>query len=724
MKTLILDNYDSFTINLYQIVAEINGELPLVVRNDKVSWDMLKKLDFDNIIVSPGPGHPKNDKDFGVCRQVVLESEIPVLGVCLGHQGLAHWHGGTVRKSKEAMHGRISQVYHNGSRIFHNIPSPFSVVRYHSLSVENPLPSMLELTAWTADETIMGLQHQSKPLWGVQFHPESICTEYGMELLVNFRDMTQEFLRSRTSKEFFLLPPPEDISVVPSGCHKNGLSLYSSESKNTFPNCEIYFRKLDFFRNPEDVFSKMYSDSTRSFWLDSSLIEDGLSRFSFMGDDSGRHSFTISYKVSSEEIKVSEKQKEFTEKGDIFDFLQKQLEKRHCCTDHLPFDFSCGFVGYFGYELKEACGGESCHSSNLPDAIFMFVDQLIAFDHKENILYLVCMVEERSDAEAWFSDVEKQLHEVSSTPLVEPVKKEETVEFRLSREKETYLRDIYSCLDEISRGESYEICLTNLVKTDYIPDPFNFYRILRSHNPAPYSAFLRIGEISVACSSPERFLRIDKDGWVESKPIKGTLRRGNTEENDLFLKNMLRSNEKDRAENLMIVDLIRNDLGTVCEIGTVSVPKLMDIETYSTVHQMVSTVRGHLRPELHPVECIRQAFPGGSMTGAPKRRTMEIIDRLEQEARGVYSGSIGFLSLNGAIDLNIVIRTAVISPLGTTIGTGGAIVALSNPEDEFAEICLKARAIIESILLEAHGSIENSELQGFEDGIKGFSFSG
>ncbi len=202
--------------------------------------------------------------------------------------------------------------------------------------------------------------------------------------------------------------------------------------------------------------------------------------------------------------------------------------------------------------------------------------------------------------------------------------------------------------------------------------------------------------MTIVCFSPERFLKLDKKGYLESKPIKGTARRGKNKQEDEQLKKQLQYSEKEQAENLMIVDLLRNDLGKICEIGSVTVPKLMSIETYSTVHQMVSTVRGKIKPDVTPLDCIKACFPGGSMTGAPKKRTMEIIDELETEARGIYSGSIGFIALNGTIDLNIVIRTAIITPEQTTIGIGGAITILSNPQDEFEEIILKAKAIIDN----------------------------
>ena len=193
MKTLIIDNYDSFTFNLYQQIAKVSGEEPLVVENDKITLEEIRQLAPENIVISPGPGRPENPKDFGICKAVIDTVDIPLLGVCLGHQGLAYAFGGKVIHAPEVMHGRLSEIHHNSGTIFEGIPQGFSVVRYHSLIVDEQLPDCFEKIAWTESGITMGIRHLTKPFYGIQFHPESILTEYGDEMIANFFQLTRRF---------------------------------------------------------------------------------------------------------------------------------------------------------------------------------------------------------------------------------------------------------------------------------------------------------------------------------------------------------------------------------------------------------------------------------------------------------------------------------------------------------------------------------------------------
>src|SRR3954452_9077042 len=190
MRTLLIDNYDSFTFNLFHLLGEVNGSEPIVVRNDELSWDELTALAVDNIVISPGPGRPEHARDVGVSLEALRRATVPVLGVCLGLQALAHAGGGAIDHAPEVMHGRASEIHHDGRGVFAGIPQGFAAVRYHSLAVA-AVPAALRVTAWTPDGVVMGLEHRAKPLWGVQFHPESIATEHGATLLRNFRDLTR-----------------------------------------------------------------------------------------------------------------------------------------------------------------------------------------------------------------------------------------------------------------------------------------------------------------------------------------------------------------------------------------------------------------------------------------------------------------------------------------------------------------------------------------------------
>ncbi len=676
MKSLLIDNYDSFTYNLFQLLSEANGEEPVIVRNDEMSWDeMVASRDFDNIVISPGPGNPEREADFGVCAEAIRRAEVPLLGVCLGHQGLCAAYGAKVVHAPEAMHGRLSAVTHEDGGLFAGLPREFQVVRYHSLCVED-LPDELEPTAWTTDGILMAVAHREKPQWGLQFHPESICTDYGRAMLGRFRDLTAESRGRRDA------PVRLDESVP--------------RPRGAGPDLELRVRRLDTAYDTERAFHHLYGSSEAAFWLDSSML-DGRARFSFIGDDSGPLGSTVSYDVTSGELTVTAAGQSRVLNESVFDYLSREMRRLRYLSDDLPFDFNCGFAGYLGYELKADIEGSDAHVSTMPDAFFVFADRMIAFDHLEGATYVlgICPRAEPEETDRWIADTSLRL--ASLPPIAEPEWSEiatehEPVGFRLARSHAQYLEDIAECKRQLIDGESYEICLTNRITAEVTPDPLPLYRTLRRINPAPFSAYLRIGEAAVLSSSPERFLSIGRDRWAEAKPIKGTVRRSGDPAEDVRLAEELRTDEKSRAENLMICDLLRNDLGVASEIGTVHVPDLMHIESYETVHQLVSTVRGLMREEVEPPDCVRACFPGGSMTGAPKKRTMEIIDALEGQARGVYSGAIGYFGLSGGCDLNIVIRTVVMDGERTTLGVGGAIVMQSDAEDEYQEILLKARA--------------------------------
>lgn len=674
MHSLIIDNYDSYTFNLLQLIAEVNGCDPTVLKNDDPALTTIDLAGFDNIVISPGPGNPGTSRDMGYVQVVLARAEVPVLGVCLGHQAIAHAAGVAVGPAPQPRHGHLTQVRHSGDNLFRGIPQDFTAVRYHSLCVDEPLPEVLEATAWAEDGVVMAIRHRTRPQWGVQFHPESIASEYGREIFANFRKLTADST-GRTGGDVYQLLE----ATIPSAV------------------------------DTEAAYTELFGHSAYAFWLDSSRVEPGLSRFSFLGDAAGPLSEVLTYQLADQAVRVRDATGVHTESGTVFDVLGRRLSERRLPDPGLPFDFTTGYVGYFGYELKGDLGSDNRHKAETPDAAWIFADRLIAVDHEQDLTYVVALhrgdPESNKSAQEWIDATTATLVALPEPPDATQrsddggVVADDTADPRplLVRDVEGYVDDIEASQRELIAGESYEICLTNKVRIPFDGDDLEYYRRLRSSNPAPYAALLRLGEVTVFSSSPERFLKIGADRVVETKPIKGTAPRSTDPHRDAALAAELAGSNKTRAENLMIVDLLRNDLGRVCDIGSVVVPSFMAVESYATVHQLVSTVRGVLRREVSVVDCVRHCFPGGSMTGAPKLRTMEIIDGLETEARGIYSGALGYLGLTGTADLNIVIRTAVRHRDELTIGAGGAIVLDSGPEDELDEMLLKAKAPLRAL---------------------------
>ncbi len=691
MRTLLVDNYDSFTYNLFDLIAQVNGRDPDVIPNDAPMpgpHDLLET--YDNIIVSPGPGTPCRDLDLGSWGEVFGYPDIPVLGVCLGHQAICHFHGAAVGAAPEPRHGRPSAIDHVGTGLFTGIPSPFTAIRYHSLAVSD-LPDTMESIAWSEDGVVMGIRHLKLPQWGVQFHPESIGTEHGYRLIHNFAELTADRRgssgRRRGAASVSRRFPPTGQKPGP-----EPFSSHAPSGRNPRNHTHrVLYRTFPTVIDAEVLFAGLFGESSHAFWLDSS----GGGRFSFMGDATGPDAVVACADVHAATVTLTKANEERIRHGGFFDWLGEDLAGRVAeMPDELPFDFGLGWVGYLGYELKAECGGNPANRSALPDAALLFVDRAVAVDHEEGQLYLLALVPagRERDADGWFAQMASYIADLQPPHSVNSPAEETTHGVRTTARHDatSYIRLIAECKDELGRGETYEVCLTNALSAKISMDGWNSYRRLRALSPAPYAAYLKFGDVQVLSTSPERFLKISADGTMESKPIKGTRPRGCDDEEDDALASDLRTNPKDRAENMMIVDLVRNDLARTAEAGSVHVPHLFEVESYATVHQLVSTVRARKRADVSPVEAVRRAFPGGSMTGAPKIRTMQIIDRLEGGARGVYSGAIGFFSVSGAVDLGMTIRTVVISPGEATYGVGGAIIVLSDPEAEVEETRTKA----------------------------------
>ena len=398
--------------------------------------------------------------------------------------------------------------------------------------------------------------------------------------------------------------------------------------------------------------------------------------------------------------------------GDLLGFMKGYLEENREARGEGEPVMTAGAIGWLSYDYgrkrmgiaSRHAGGQACRG--LPDGRFVFYDLYLIEDLQEKRLW-ICTGEKLADMSAYRAKVRRWAEETAASCTVEdPARSEvqtagagtrnEAVVFSSDYGREDYERTIEHLIEYMRAGDMYVMNMTRRITAPYSGDPYRLFQYLREHNPSPFGAFLSCGEAQIVCASPERFLQV-RDGVAKTSPIKGTRRRGVTPEEDQRLKQALAASEKDKSELMMVVDLERNDLNRVCVPGSVKVPRMYSIESFATVHHLVSDVTGRLQPACGAVDLLETAFPGGSITGAPKYRAMEIIDAEEHSARGLYTGTIGYLGLDGDCDFTIVIRTAVLQDGRVSIGAGGGITVDSDPAFEYAETEQKAAALIEAI---------------------------
>jgi para-aminobenzoate synthetase len=362
--------------------------------------------------------------------------------------------------------------------------------------------------------------------------------------------------------------------------------------------------------------------------------------------------------------------------------------------EEIPFSFRPGLVGYLGYEL-----GEENHEGFHPKAQFMIVDRAMIFDHSTKSMYFIGLFETREEFVNWYRAALLRLTLVGGelASYKQKTKEPIVVSSKPRHSKERYLELIQQAKEHIKTGDVFQLCLTNQIFIEHDADALKTFLYLRESNPAPYGGYLKFEGLEIVSSSPEQFLKVSASGKVSSKPIKGTRPRSKDQAEDAQIANELVNNEKERAENLMIVDLMRNDLGRVCEADSIAVEKLFQIESYATVHQLVSTVTGQLRADQNATTAMAACFPGGSMTGAPKIRAVEILRELEAAPRDIYSGAFGYLGFDGSADFGMTIRTLVFEGDSASLGVGGGITIDSDPDSEFEETMLKSKALLRAI---------------------------
>lgn len=421
----------------------------------------------------------------------------------------------------------------------------------------------------------------------------------------------------------------------------------------------IYFADLNGWVHPADVFISLHAADENAFWLDREI--HATERFSVIGGTT-----------------------QVYESDDFAELMRSQITTDADSAD-LPFEFRPGIVGYVAFE------GE---------AKFLHVDRAMVFDHDKKMMHFIGEFDSQRDFDAWHHAA---LLRLALCGGEQAAYRMNHLALRASRssvrhDDESYLKLIERAQAHIAAGDVYQLCLTNQITLEVSGDPLLAFLNLRDSNPAPFAAFLKFGQQTIISCSPEQFVKVDGFKEISSKPIKGTRRRDADSVVDAALADELRNDEKERAENLMIVDLMRNDFGRVAEPQSIRVDKLFDVESYASVHQLVSTVEAQLESDLNAVDGFDAAFPGGSMTGAPKGRAIELIDELEARdgasGRGIYSGAIGYLTHGGVADFAMTIRTIVVDGDRATIGVGGGITIDSHPVKELEETKLKAAALL------------------------------
>ena len=401
-----------------------------------------------------------------------------------------------------------------------------------------------------------------------------------------------------------------------------------------------------------------------------------------------------------------------------FDVLDKLLTKYQQPSWHpLPFPFPCGAIGYLGYDLChfiETLPSTAVDDLLLPESCFGFYDVAVAFDHKTNSTYIVStgfpevdVPKRQKRARERTEEMQDLLSAASMAFPIDGLSSENDCTSGLTTHPsiptsnfspQAYMEAVERVREYIAAGDVFQVNLSQRFEVDCPPNAYGLYQHLQNNAPAPFGAYLRLGDVTILSNSPERFLKVEGNS-VQTRPMKGTRPRKSSPIEDAAQASELVNSPKDKAENIMIVDLERNDLGRVCRYGSVRVRELLSLEKYATVFQLTSTVEGMLLPHKSRIDLLKACFPGGSITGAPKVRAMEIIDELEPTKRSVYTGAIGYFGFGGQMDFNIAIRTILMTKGKAYFQVGGGIIYDSDPEREYQETLDKAQAIFNALRL-------------------------
>ncbi|WFC96727.1 aminodeoxychorismate synthase [Malassezia brasiliensis] len=759
-RIAIVDHHDSYTRNLLSLLCASVDPLMSpeslahrvviipythpALAPDNVHDQFLPYVDA--IILSPGPGNPMNDEDFGSSTRLLQNPalvQVPVLGICLGHQGIATSSGASIRQLSEPFHGRkralcienAGHTYPDGMKsIMAGIPNGTEVICYNSLVVdETTLPANVRVVAHSelsdSNEVIVqAIEHTELPYYGIQYHPESIESAEGHTVLQNFLHNVGAYWRKKDPARVQFWAEESHVSMM----SRAAFTLLYDMNANLTLCCQ---------REDASVEQSSLSIDMESLWDWMNDLQWDLQQQTALPQEAdaqaeSAHSCNFpagfagfwSYEMKDESLALGALRAERYEKklGDAaFDRLAFPAAHWAFCNTVLTLDHATG-----KWIASALVRNEDVYAM-MPGSSLASVEQTLAQMGTVSIGVSEC------EAHAWFTEVQDALKEICAVPEPTiPRKAAGLAPLNAVDNRTTYMEKIRKAKDYIAHGESYELCLTTQFEGQLPLDTHNYdgyfdlYAKLRAKNPAPFGAYVELLPLdpntpqAILSTSPERFLTISQNEWLEMRPIKGTLIRPgwskgeedwlvraatepeiqkHVEAEDERRKAKLRADPKERAENLMIADLIRADLQAVCYPGSVQVPRLIALETYETVHQLVTAVVGKLRPGIGCVEATKRCFPPGSMTGAPKRRSVELLEHLEYSPshspsdttrrRCAYSGALGFMGVNGASNLSVVIRTVTAQGSNVIVGAGGAVTILSTAQGEWDEVLTKLSSV-------------------------------
>lgn len=651
---LVLDHH-GFTTNI------LIHQLGAVHRVTATELTDLNLDDYTHIVVTHGPEPAELVK-------LTTAPHIPVLAIGAGYQQLAAAYGHIEVGPSQPVYGQPVTHHHAATGIFTGVPNPAELVSYHPWRLTKLASETFVVHAVDADEAVLAYRILGTNHWGMHADPAALQSAAGSVIVQNF----------------LALAPLEAARPE-----------QSSDRPPAVRQVEVFTRTVPGQLNTPETFRRLQHGTSAAFWLDSAAAHRGQGETTIMGTNAGALAQTVRWDAETQQLDMHQDTTTRRITGDVLNYLE--TNRWQPAQPGQWSGFHGGWVGYLGYEAKQAtiAGHDNRWSAATPDAYWIRPQAFLRYDHRQQVTVLFAV------------DDPEMLDELEAALVfgqhVHPDKRTAQASDGQWRLNADQYQDRVSRIQAVLRaGQAAGICLTDTFELEpYSGDGLALYERLRMNNPAPYAGYLRFNTfddaIEILSASPEKFLSVDAHGAVESKPIKGTVARSSDPTVDTDVAHRMAADPKIQSENLMITDLLRDDLAKVAVPGSVQVPKLMAVESFATVHQLVTTVTGQLPPHWSATAALRAVFPGGSMTGAPKLASLAALEALEAGPRGIYSGAMGWLGDDNTAEFNVIIRSIIIVGDQLSIGAGGAVVVDSEPVEEEHEKRLKAQALLATL---------------------------